>query len=480
MQSEYKSSVRKGDEVLLNIDSLAYGGQGVARVDDFVVFVNGAIPGQTVKARIVKKKKSYAEARVINVVQESPFAVEPKCRHFGSCGGCRLQNLDYNEQIRAKGDQVREMIARIGGLSDFQMLPTLPSEDIYYYRNKMEFSFSRNRWLTSEEIASSAVIKKETHYLGFHAKGFFDKVIDLQECHLVTPIAAEILAVVREISRESGLPVYSTSDHLGFWRFLIIRPAAATADLLVNIVTSRFDEKVAGVLRKRLLAEFPQITSLVNGITRSKAGVAFSEEEHLLAGESSITDKLGRFSFRISPNSFFQTNTKQAQRLYDFVVDFAGLAGDELLFDLYCGAGTISIYLSDKVSRVVGFEAVESAVLDARSNCAVNGVKNCEFVLGDLMNELNETQRIISQYGRPNVIVLDPPRGGMHPKTIKAVLALGPEKIVHVSCNPTTLARELAVMCESDYDLIKVQPVDMFPHTAHVEAVALLVRKNNV
>jgi len=474
---QFESSIRKGQEVELKIDTLAYGGQGVARVDDFVVFVNGAIPGQTVRARIFKKKKSYAEARVLAVIRESPFAVAPKCRHFGSCGGCRLQNLSYEQQVRSKGDQVQEMIIRIGGISDFRMLPTLPSKDIYYYRNKMEFSFSRNRWLTPEEIASKAAIEKEALYLGFHAKGFFDKVIDLQECHLVVPIAAEILAVVREIAWESGLPVYSTSDHLGFWRFLIIRPAAATADLMVNVVTSRFDEKVAEVLREKLMGKFPQITSLVNGVTRSKASVAFSEEEHLLSGDSYITDKLGRYSFRISPNSFFQTNTKQAQRLYDFVVDFAEFKGDEILYDLYCGAGTISIYLSDKVSKAVGFESVESAVLDARSNCAINGIENCEFVLGDLMNELNETKNIVSQYGRPDVIVLDPPRGGMHPKTIKAVLALAPEKIVHVSCNPTTLARELAVMCESDYDLIKVQPVDMFPHTAHIEAVVLLIRK---
>ena len=477
MRSESKSSVRKGQDVQLNIDSLAYGGQGVARVDDFVVFVNGAIPGQTVKARIAKKKKSYAEARVLEVVQESPFAVSPKCRHFGHCGGCRLQNLDYNEQIRAKGDQVREVIDRLGGLRDFQMLPTLPSEEIYYYRNKMEFSFSRNRWLTAEEIASKESLKREQLYLGFHAKGFFDKVVDLHECHLVVPIAAEILSSVRELARESGLPVYSTSDHLGFWRFLVIRPAAATADLMVNIVTSRFDEKVAQMLRERLMEKFPFITSLVNGVTTSRAGVAFCEKVHLLSGHSYITDKLGRFSFRISPNSFFQTNTRQAQNLYDYVVDFAAFKENDILYDLYCGAGTISIYVSDKVGKAVGFESVESAVLDARSNCTINGIENCEFVSGDLMHALNETQNVVSQYGRPNVIVLDPPRGGMHPKTIKAVLALAPERIVHVSCNPTTLARELAVLCESDYDLVKVQPVDMFPHTAHIEAVALLIRK---
>jgi 23S rRNA (uracil1939-C5)-methyltransferase len=468
--------VKKGQEIELIIESLAYGGQGIARVEDFVVFVNGAIPGQRVNARIIKKKKSFAEARVLEVLDESPLAVVPRCAHFGSCGGCRLQNLDYEEQIKAKGDQVNDLLVRLGGLKNFEFSPTMPSEDIYYYRNKMEFSFSRNRWLTPAEIASDKKIEKQSLYLGFHAKGFFDKVIDLKECHLVTPIASDILSAVREIAIESGLPVYSTFDHVGFWRFLIIRPGALTSDLMVNVVTSRYDEKIAAELTDKLTSRFPQITSLVNGTTSSKASVAFSEKEYLLAGEPYITEKLGRYSFRISPNSFFQTSTRQAERLYDVVQDYANFSGDENLYDLYCGAGTISIYLSEKVRQVVGFESVESAVLDARKNCELNGVDNCQFVFGDLKDGISDTRHIISKYGRPDVIVLDPPRGGMHPKTINAVLALQAEKIVHVSCNPTTLARELAVMCEKDYTLVKVQPVDMFPHTSHVEVVALLIK----
>ena len=472
-----KPVVRKGLEIEVEIKALAYGGQGVARIEDFVVFVNGAIPGQRVKARIIKKKKSYAEARVLQVVQESPFATAPRCRHFGSCGGCRLQNLAYEEQIREKGEQVKDLLTRIGGLKDFEFLPTLPSIDIYYYRNKMEFSFARNRWLTSEEIASGEAVAKQTHYLGLHAKGFYDKVVDLEECHLVAPRAVDILKTVRDISRESGLPVYSTADHTGFWRFLIVRRGAATSDLMVNVVTSRFDEKTTKILTDRLTGEFPQITSLVNGVTQSKASVAFSEEELVLAGKPTITDKLGPYSFKISPNSFFQTNTRQAERLYDVVAEYAALQGDELVYDLYCGAGTISIYLSARTREVVGFESVHSAILDARENAALNGVANCRFVHGDLKDELNDTQQIISTYGQPDVLILDPPRGGMHPKTVKAVLALRPQRIVHVSCNPTTLARELAALCESDYRLIKVQPVDMFPHTAHIEAVAQLIRK---
>ena len=478
MQDE--QSIKKGHELELVIESLAYGGQGVARIDNFVVLVNGAIPGQKVMARIIKKKKSYAEARVLHVLQESGLAVTPRCRHFGSCGGCRFQNLRYDEQIKAKGEQVKDLLQRLGGMTDFEMLPTLPSIDIFAYRNKMEFSFSRQRWLTPVEIASDKQFEQQTHYLGFHAKGFFDKVIDLQECHLVHPVAMEILTVVRAFARSSNLDVYSTRDHKGFWRFLIIRPSASTDDLMVNIVTSRHNADVMGELSKILVARFPQITSLINGVTSSKANVAFSEQEFLLFGKPYIIDKLGKYAFRISANSFFQTNTKQAERLYDIVKTYADLRENETLYDLYCGAGTISIYLSQAVHRVVGFESVESAVLDARENSVLNGINNCEFVLTDLKDGLDDPRHIISTFGRPDIMVLDPPRGGMHPKTVKAVLMLQPEKIVHVSCNPTTLARELAVLCEREYELVSVQPVDMFPHTAHVEVVALLVRKGRV
>ena len=472
-----KLFIKKGQQIELDIESLAYGGQGVARVDDFVVFVNGAIPGQKVKALVIRKKKSYAEARLIEIKQQSPLAAEPRCIHFGFCGGCRLQNLNYGEQVKAKGAQVDDILRRLGGLKDFELYPAVPSENSYYYRNKMEFSFSRNRWLTPEEIKSDQTFEQNAHYLGFFARGFYDKVIDLQECHLIHPVAVQILDVVRKIARDSNRPVYSTADHRGFWRFLIVRPSRLTTDLMVNVVTSEYDQKIADILRTKLMKEFPQISSLINGVTRSKSSVAFSEEEHLLAGNPTITEKIGYYSFIISANSFFQTNTLQTKRLYDIALEYADFDGDELVYDLYCGAGTISIYISSYVDKVVGFESVEAAILNAKENCTINSIKNCEFVLGDLKDGLDQTERIIERYGQPDVIILDPPRGGMHPKTVRAVLALDPKKIVHVSCNPTTMARELQVLCESNYRLIQVQPVDMFPHTAHVEAVAQLVRR---
>jgi 23S rRNA (uracil1939-C5)-methyltransferase len=469
-------SIKKRQELELYIDSLAFGGQGVARFDDFVIFVDGAIPGQKVEALITKKKKSFAQARLLAVLRESSHMVTPKCAHFQHCGGCRLQHLKYAEQIRQKGRQVEDILRRLGGLDNFEIFPTLPSEQIYYYRNKMEFSFSRQRWLTPQEIASGEEFAQQTHYLGLHAKGFYEKVVDLNECHLVSPIAIEILKAVRDIARDSNLPVYSTSDHQGFWRFLIVRPSAVTKDLMVNIVTSEHEPGISQKLKQELLIKFPQITSLINGVTLSKSSVAFCEEEFLLAGEPTITEKLDHYNFTVSANSFFQTNTNQAKRLYDIVLDYAKFQGDELVFDLYCGAGTISIYISKEVGNVIGFESVESAVINARENCERNDIENCEFILGDLKDALNQTEEIVQKYGQPDVVILDPPRGGMHPKTVAAVLALKPAKIVHVSCNPTTMARELAEFCTADYHLTKVQPVDMFPHTAHIEVVAQLLR----
>lgn len=469
--------VKKREEITARIDSLAYGGQGVARIDDFVVFVQGALPGQKVRALVTKVKKSYAEARTLQVLEQSPFSVEPWCRHFGECGGCLLQNLDYEKQIEFKGQQVKELLERVGGFKGFEFLPTLPSSDIYYYRNKMEFSFARDRWLSSSEIASGVSLERQGCFLGLHARGFFDKVVDLQECHLINSISVEILNLVRVTARKSGLPVHSTMDQAGFWRFLVVRCSAFTDNLMVNVITSEFKPDIAAALRDGLMKRFPAITSLYNGVTRSKAGVAFCEEEHLLAGNKTILEKIGDFQFRLSPNSFFQTNSRQVKRLYDVILELAEFQGDETVYDLYCGAGAISIYISPSVRRVVGFESVNAAVINARENCMDNHVKNCEFVLGDLKDQLNKTDEVVQEHGRPDVIILDPPRGGLHPKTVQAVLALAPQKIIHVSCNPATLARELGEFCREDYVLTRVQPVDMFPHTAHVEVVAQLLRK---
>ncbi|NOY58098.1 MAG: 23S rRNA (uracil(1939)-C(5))-methyltransferase RlmD [Calditrichaeota bacterium] len=461
----------------MDIESLAFGAKGVARYEDFVVFVDGALPGQKVLAKIIKKKKNHAEARLQKVIRQSPDYREPVCVHFHECGGCSLQHYQYKKQLKVKEEQVGETLQRLGGLNSFELIPALPSVEIFHYRNKMEFSFARQRWITEAEIAEGIHVEKNGHYLGLHAKGFFEKVIDIQTCHLVKPVVSEILAAVRDIAIDSKLPVYSTRDHEGFWRFLIIRTCHNTDDLMVNVVTSKYDEQIAEKI-KSLSSHFPQITSLLYSTTANKASVAFTEQEVLLAGKNTIIEKLGRYQFEISANSFFQTNSKQAERLYDVVLDYADFTGNEIVYDLYCGAGTISLYVSDYAGQVVGFEAIESAVKDAKRNSILNGVRNCEFVLGDLRDQLLDTKDIIARYGKPDVMIIDPPRSGMHPKTVKSILYLQPERIVYVSCNPATLARDLKELAQ-DYQLIKVQPVDMFPHTAHIEAVAQLTRSIN-
>ena len=435
----------KKQEITVTVESLAFGGRGIARINNFVVFINKVLPGQTVRAVITRVKKSYAEAVALQVLDESPWAIPPRCRHFGDCGGCQLQNLVYEQQLEAKSRQVSELLHRIGGMDNFTLLPILGSQDLYHYRNKMEFSFARERWLSAAEISAGEKIDRQGCFLGLHAGGFFGKVVDIEECRLINPSAAAIVRCVREAARD--------------------------------VITSTFKPEVAAILREKLMSAFPQITSLYNGVTRSKAAVAFCEEEHLLAGDRFIWEKIDDFRFRISPNSFFQTNSKQVKRLYEAVLQLAEPQGDETVFDLYCGAGTISIYVSPLVRQVIGFESVASAVEDARVNCQENGVDNCRFVLADLKDQLSGTQAIIDSFGRPDLIILDPPRGGLHPKTVQAVLALSPKKIVHVSCNPATLARELEEFCRSDYMLGRVQPVDMFPHTAHIEVVAELIRK---
>jgi 23S rRNA (uracil1939-C5)-methyltransferase len=471
------AGLKKGKEIVVKIEDLAFGAQGIARVDDFVIFVDRAIPGQTVQVRIQKKKKKHAQARILRVLDPSPLEQEPECVHFGACGGCSLQHMVYDEQIAAKERQVTDALHRLGKLENFITEPILPSPDEFYYRNKMEFSFSRKRWLSPQEIESGVQgLQNNGLFLGLHAKGFYDKVIDVHDCKLLAPITNDIVEITRQFALESGLPAYSTQDHSGFYRFLIIRHCKNTSDLMVNLVTRNHDAGIAKTYRRLMLDRIPQITSLINSTTQSWASVAFSEEEYLLAGNSTILEKLDDLTYEISSNSFFQTNTKQAERLYDLVLEYAALNDQDNVYDLYCGAGSISLYVSGKAKKVIGFEAVEQAVQDAKRNSQHNDIHNCEFLAGDLRDLLSDTTKVIEQYGKPDVMIIDPPRSGMHPKTVQAILALAPTRIVHVSCNPTTLARDLALLCQEQYTLTRIRPVDMFPHTAHVEAVALLER----
>ncbi|MDZ7290283.1 MAG: 23S rRNA (uracil(1939)-C(5))-methyltransferase RlmD [candidate division KSB1 bacterium] len=468
--------LKKGLEVELDIESLAFGTKGVSRLNGYVIFVEEALPGQRVRAQILKKKKDYAEARTLAVIRQSPSFVEPRCRHFEDCGGCLLQNLRYDVQLASKQQQVTEILTHLGGLADPPVLPIIGSPQIFFYRNKMEFSFSRQRWVTRAEMASGESGFSKDFALGLHARNSYAKTLTIEECHLQSSLSNRILDAVRAFTEKHRLLPYTTFGHTGFWRFLVIREGKRTGEVMVNVITTDVPggREAVQQLADALLAEVPQITTIVHNLNRSKAQVATGEEEFVLHGPGHLHERLGPFVFRISANSFFQTNTEGAERLYQVVRDFAALTGEETVYDLYCGAGTISIFVSQQARQVIGFEIVPQAIHDAGVNCRLNAVMNCEFILGDLKDELAQVPILTRRWGKPDVVIIDPPRAGMHPKVVKKIIELAPKRIIYVSCNPSTLARDVKELSVTGYRLKKAQPVDMFPHTSHIEVVGVL------
>ncbi|NOZ60225.1 MAG: 23S rRNA (uracil(1939)-C(5))-methyltransferase RlmD [Calditrichaeota bacterium] len=468
---------KRNEIVELTIESLALGGKGVAHVDGYTVFVRRVLPQQRVRAQIVRSKKSYAEARVVEIVERSPFEIEPRCRYFGVCGGCLLQNLSYASQLQQKQSQVEDTIKFLGGFVSVPMMPMLPSPEIFFYRNKMEYSFSPLRWLSREEIDSEQEIERN-FALGLHAPNVFDKVVDIHECHLLSRQSNELLNFVRSFAKNTNLKPYTIKKHTGYWRFLVFRETREKSQMMVNIITADDAEGHGAVdeMASQIQREFPFVTTMVHNISRKKAQIAFGDEERVLFGEGFIEEKLGDRIFRISANSFFQTNSRQAERLYQLVVERGDFQGSEIVYDLYSGTGSIGIFIADKVKKVVGFEIIAAAVHDARKNARRNQIENCEFVLGDIKDQVLNTAELIKNFGKPDVIIIDPPRSGMHAKVSEKIIELAPGKIIYVSCNPATLARDLKILCDKEYRLTSVQPVDMFPHTAHVETVAILTK----
>ena len=466
--SERKYPVSRKKEYEFRIEKLAFGGAGVTRVDNYVIFVKGAVPGDVVRARITKRKSAYAEARLLDVLQPSELRQEPPCHYFPWCGGCTWQQLSYNDQLRFKQEIVREAFSHLAGFEDPPVRPIIAAEEPLGYRNKMEFSFSDRRWLLPDELGTQH--EDRDFALGLHVPGTFDKIIHLEECLLQPALANRVLNRVASYARENGLQPYGIRSHEGFLRFLIIRTSRYNGTMMVNIVTGYEAPEKLKPLAKRLQEEFPQVVSVVNNVNTRLAQVAFGEKEILLAGQPFIEDKIGPFLFKISANSFFQTNTQQAEKLYRVALDFAGLTGREIVWDLYAGAGTISLFLAKQAKEVIGFELVESAVADAEKNATEHGVNNVRFLGGDLLHQLHEAQP------KPQVLVTDPPRSGMHPKVVNYLKELGAQRIVYVSCNPTTLARDVALL-KDIYSVQAIQPVDMFPQTYHIETVALLEKR---
>ena len=459
--------IKKGQLIEVDITDVAFGGRGLVRINGLAVFVDQAVPGDRATIRIYKKKKNYAEARVVELIESSPYRIQAPCVYSGFCGGCKWQFLMYAQQLIYKRQHVLESLEHIGLIKDVTVHPTVPSEVIFGYRNKMEFSCADRRWLLPEELDREGIDRDFA--LGLHVPGTYHKVIDTRQCLLQPDLGNQLLGEVRAYMRSSELPVYGLRSHDGFWRFLVLRHSVAYDQWMVNIVTAAEDLQAVQPLAERLVDDYPQVVSVINNVTSRKAGVAVGEFERVLAGTEVIADRIGGFEFEISANSFFQTNSRGAACLYDTVKEYAGLTGDETVLDLYSGTGTIPILMSAYCRKVLGIEIGESAVADARMNCRKNGVTNCTFIQGDIRQCLSQIK------SRPDVLIIDPPRVGMHKDVVKQVLELGVERIVYVSCNPATLARDIGMMADG-YRLIEVQPVDMFPHTHHIEAVARIVK----
>ena len=462
--------MKKGSILTLDIEKFADKGKSLTRLDGYVVFVPGAVPGDRVKARVYRKRKKFAEAALIEVLAPSPLRTEPTCSYFGTCGGCKWQHVDYQAQLDAKTQSVRESFEHAGGRSDVTVHPALGAEDRYYYRNKMEFSFSAGRWLTPDEISSGKDFNT-SFALGLHVPGNFAKVLDLHECHLQSAWSASFVNAVRTFCLENEWSAWHPRKHTGYLRHLVIRQAANTEEIMVNLVTSHHDADRMAAMSTWIQETAPQVTTFINTINSGVAQTAFGEAMHTVFGPGLIHDRIGDHTFEIAPNAFFQTNTRQAETLYRVAAEYAALTPDDLVYDLYCGAGTISLYVAPKVKQVIGVELVEEAVQNARRNAAANGISNVTFETGDMMTLFNE--EFIARNGKPDVLIVDPPRAGLHPKVVRQIGELAPERFIYVSCNPHSQAKDLSYLTDT-FEVVQVQPVDLFPHTHHIESVAQL------
>ena len=456
----------------VKVEAVAAEGKAIARIDDQVVFVPFVAPGDVVDLKVKKKKHSYMEAVAVNFHQMSELRVQPVCQHFGICGGCKWQHLIYQEQIKAKQQQVVDALTRIGKIQLPEISPILGSEKIYEYRNKLEFGFSDKRWLTDEEIAQD--VKFESmDALGFHITGAFDKILDIEECHLMDPVNNKIRNDIREYALQHSLSFYDLRENKGLLRSIMIRNSnSGELMLLVQFrIENEQEREQAMNLMQHLADTFPQITSLLY-VDNHKCNDTFADQTvNVFKGNEFIFEMMEDLKFKVGPKSFYQTNTDQAFNLYKVARDFAQLSGDELVYDLYTGTGTIANFVAKKARKVVGIEYVEDAIMDAKVNSQINGIDNTVFFAGDMKDILN--QEFILKHGKPDVIITDPPRAGMHKDVVDAILFAQPKRIVYVSCNPATQARDLQLL-DQLYKVTKVQPVDMFPHTQHVENVVLL------
>ncbi len=457
----------------VSIIDIAEEGKGVGKANDFVLFVDKAIPGDIADVQVYRKKKNFGEGKIIQLKQASEFRTDAFCEHFGTCGGCKWQHMTYEAQLQFKQKAVAGALGHLAKIDVSDMLPIVPSPADKYYRNKLEYTFSNKRWLNDGENRTDEPMNMDA--LGFHIPGRFDKILDVKHCYLQADPSNDIRNSVRDFAKQQGISFYDLKAHEGALRNLIIR-TSSTGELMVIVVFAYPTEEEINSLMTFIDGKFPEITSLLYIVNQKKNDTIFDQEVIAWRGPEYIYEEMEGIRFRIGPKSFYQTNSIQALRLYEIAREFAGFKGNELVYDLYTGAGTIANFIAGKVKEVIGVEYVPAAIEDAKINSAINNITNTKFYAGDMKDVLNAD--FVAEHGKPDVIITDPPRAGMHPDVVNRLMEIEAKKIVYVSCNAATQARDLLVLKEK-YDTVKIQPVDMFPHTQHVENVVLLTLRGN-
>lgn len=463
---------RKKKNIVLekvSVEDYAAEGKSLAKVDGKVIFIEGVVPGDVVDVQLGRNKKDWAEGRPLRFHSYSADRVQPFCSHFGICGGCQWQMLPYEKQLLYKQKQVRDNLERIGKVALPEMMPILGAAETRYYRNKIEYTFGNKRFLLKEEL-NDPLVRNEQDVAGFHAKGMFDKLVDIQTCYLQDEPTNAIRLAVKKFARENSYTFYDIRNHAGFLRTMQVR-LCSTGELMVNIVLGEEDKPKRKALLDHILQQFPSVTTLLYTINTKKNDSLFDLEPVTYHGKGYAIEQLEDFQFKIGPKSFFQTNTKQAEQLYKATRDFAELTGKETVYDLYCGTGSIGIFVSQKAKKIIGVEMIAAAIEDAKENAALNNLSHTAFFAGDVIDICNDD--FFAGHGSPDVIITDPPRAGMHEKLVKKILDIAAPTVVYVSCNPATQARDVNLLDEK-YQVTKIQPVDMFPHTLHIENVVQL------
>jgi len=467
---------RRTEKVIFeNVEVLDAGAKGVSVAkapEGQVIFLPNVVPGDVVDVQTLKKRKAYFEGKAIKIHKFSEHRTEPECQHFGVCGGCKWQNMKYSQQLFYKNQEVYNNLKRIGKIELPEFEEILGSEKQFFYRNKMEFGFSDSRWMTNEEIASGIEYDNK-NALGFHIPRMWDKILDIEKCHLQEDPSNAIRNEVRSFANANNMTFFNPRNHEGLLRTLMIR-TASTGEIMVLIQFFEDDKANRDLMMNHLDETFPGITSLLYVINSKPNDTIYDQDIKLFKGREYILEEMEGLHFSINAKSFYQTNSDQAYELYKITREFAGLTGNELVYDLYTGTGTIAQFVSKNAKKVIGVEAVPEAILDAKANAERNNITNCEFYVGDMKNVFNDD--FIAQHGQPDVIITDPPRDGMHKDVVAQILKIAPKKVVYVSCNSATQARDLALMDEQ-YKVTRVRPVDMFPQTHHVENVVLLERR---